>query len=50
MADDYRSNHSYSSRRGNSGNRGGSDLTSWIPILIFLFCFPLQASSCSSSG
>lgn len=40
MADDYRSNHSYSSRRGNSGNRGTSDLTSWIPILIFLFCFP----------
>lgn len=40
MSVDDRPNRSYHSNRWEDRSRGGGDLASWIPILIFLFCFP----------
>ena len=40
MSDDYRFNRSNGSGGGNGNDRNNSDLASWIPIVIFLFCFP----------
>ena len=38
MPDDHR--YQYHGSQGGSPGRGNGDLASWVPILIFLFCFP----------
>ena len=39
MPDDHRYQYHYDPQSGSS-SRGNGDLASWVPILIFLFCFP----------
>ena len=39
MPDDHRYQYHYDPQ-GGSPSRGNGDLASWVPILIFLFCFP----------